>query len=189
MRGVLLDSAIIPGGAATVRLNLVPALARYCSRLTWAWPFSGDRALHGLAATVPNLRFEPLVWPAHHPARWADAALRRLPAAFSAGFVVRRRQRSAARLVKRLTRELDAQFLLTTCIFGQAAPETDCPVFGILCDVNPSLPDDVFSSMDEWVRVSDRIFAISEFTRAQAAARWPAAAAKFVALPLAPDSE
>jgi hypothetical protein len=81
MKVLIVDECMAPGGVETLRLNLVPELARLCESIVWALPLPYGEALRERIQqrNIPNLVIENLRWPRGSIQQIQVAALRRVP--------------------------------------------------------------------------------------------------------------
>lgn len=185
MRLLVLDEELIPGGVETLRLHLLPALARHCEILAWALPAHVCRDFAARFNGVPNLVVVETDSPRISPQRVAGALLRRTEKIIPQNLA----QSAAARLreakISALARRHRCTHILTTCVFSQPFPDVPLPVFGFVCDVNPAMPEQSRKNIARWLRKARGIFAISEFTRNALLRIEPGGAEKIHAVPLA----
>jgi glycosyltransferase involved in cell wall biosynthesis len=173
LSGLILDPEVIAGGVETLRVNLVPALAKHFRRLNWALPQHVVSQYRAAVPPLSNVEIVPLAWPRTHWRKWSTAIERRIRAV------------SEESLWNYFISEHQPDFLLSTCVFNQPPPHASVPVFGIVCDVNPALSKTTLRNMAGWLESGATIFAISEFTRNELIRLTRASARQIVTLPLA----
>jgi glycosyltransferase involved in cell wall biosynthesis len=186
VRLLIVDEEIIVGGVETLRLNLIPELARLCESLVWVLPKPHEQIFRERMRSVPNLVVESLSWPRGSVGQIFGALLRRVPrtlftASLADGFA---RWINNGR-IRELARLHNADWCLTTCVFGQPPPILSLPLAAFVCDVNPALPECVHRNMITWLRAADIVFGISEFTCAELRRLAPDCSAKIHAVSMA----
>jgi glycosyltransferase involved in cell wall biosynthesis len=189
VRLLIVDEEIIVGGVETLRLNLIPELARLCESLVWVLPKPHDQIFCERMRSVPNLVVESLSWPRGSVGHVFGALLRRMPRIFfttslADGFA---RWINNGR-IRKLARLHSADWCLTTCVFGQPPPILSLPLAGFVCDVNPALPECIHRNMIAWLRTANVVFGISEFTCAELRRLAPDCSAKIYAVSMAAPS-
>ncbi len=186
LRLLVVDEEIIDGGVETIRVNLIPELSRLCESVVWVLPQPAASSFRQKIPEIANLQIEDLNWP-RRTLPWLGVALaRRFPEPVSRSrikaSVLRRITNERLRLVARQNR---AECFLTTCVFSQPPPDTELPIVGVICDVNPSIPDAIKKNMLRWLETAHAILAISEFTRKELGRMAPEYASKIHVMPLA----
>jgi hypothetical protein len=165
LRLLVVDEEIIAGGVETIRVNLIPELARFCESLVWVLPEPAASSFREKIPAVPTLQIENLGWPKGTLQWLAGAMARRLPDGLAQSNVKSRvlGWTMDARL-RLLARQSRAACCLTTCVFSQPPPQTGLPLAGIVCDLNPSISDAIKENMVRWLDAAQVVFGISEFT-------------------------
>jgi glycosyltransferase involved in cell wall biosynthesis len=189
MRLLIVDEEIIGGGVETLRLNLIPELARYCESLVWVLPQPHDGTFRERMGAIPNLVVETLSWPRGSVRHLFTASLRRLPRAFLLRNLAEgsARQLLNARILE-LARQHGSVACLTTCALTQPPPTAGLPLAAFVCDLNPALPERVRHNIIGWLRSANLVFGISEFTCAELRRLAPDCSAKIRAVPMAAPS-
>jgi glycosyltransferase involved in cell wall biosynthesis len=70
-------------------------------------------------------------------------------------------------------------------VFNQPLPRVNLPVYGVVCDINPVIPEAARSNIGDWVEQAQGIFGISEFTARELRLMKPRCAGKIGVVPLA----
>ena len=189
MRVLIVDECMAPGGVETLRLNLVPELAKLCESVVWVLPLPYGQPLREriLELKIPNLVTENLLWPRGNIHQLQNAALRRLSGISILNSPVRRLMRKSMDLrIRAVAKKHRSDCCLSTFVFSQPPPASGLPLAGFVCDVNPILPEWIRDNMLRWVVASQAIFGISEFTSQALRLLAPDYAAKIHAVPIAP---
>jgi len=188
MKVLIVDECMAPGGVETLRLNLVPELAKLCESVVWALPLPYGEKLRQriFERDIPNLVIENLTWPRGSIQQMQVAALRRVPRAPILTDYTHRLIRQTVDLrIRRLAEKHHSDCCLTTFVFAQPPPASGLPLAGFICDVNPILPEWIRQNIVRWAPAAQAIFGISEFTCRTLRELAPDAASKIHAVPIA----
>jgi glycosyltransferase involved in cell wall biosynthesis len=188
MKVLIVDECMAPGGVETLRLNLVPELARLCESIVWALPLPYGAALRERIQerNIPNLVIENLRWPRGSIQQIQVAALRRVPRVpLLSSYADRLIRKTVDLRIRRLAEKHGSVCCLTTFVFAQPPPVSDLPLAGFVCDVNPILPEWIRKNIVRWAPAAQAIFGISEFTCRTLRLLAPDAAPKIHAVPIA----
>jgi glycosyltransferase involved in cell wall biosynthesis len=188
MRVLIVDECMAPGGVETLRLNLIPELAKLCESLVWALPLPYGQALREriLQRKVPNLAIENLLWSRGSVHQLQNAVLRRLSGtSILNGPATRLMRKSTDLRIRKLAKKHRSVCCLTTFVFSQPPPVSGLPLAGFVCDVNPVLPEWVRDNIVRWASAGQATFGISEFTSEALRLLAPESAAKIHAIPIA----
>lgn len=186
LRLLVVDKEMFSGGVETLRMNLLPEMARFCDSIVWVLPPPHDRTFRDRFCDVPNLAVECISWPRVTLPQVIGALMRRLPNALFSEQLRRKVSHWLERWrVQSLSKKNHSTNCLTTCVFSQTPPDTGLPLAGIVCDLNPVIPERIRHNIVHWLRTADLIFGISEFTAAELRQLAPDSRSKICAVPLA----
>jgi glycosyltransferase involved in cell wall biosynthesis len=188
MRLLIVDECIAPGGVETLRLNLLPELAKLCEEIVWMLPLPYGEMLRSQICqlNIPNLVVENLYWPRGSARQIWAAALRRaslVPAL--KGQATKLMRKSVDLRIQALAQKHRSVCCLSTFVFSQPPPISGLPLAGFVCDVNPILPEWIRNNIVKWVSAARAMLAISEFTREDLCHLAPASRPKIHAVPIA----
>jgi hypothetical protein len=79
LRLLVVDKEMFSGGVETLRMNLLPEMARFCDSIVWVLPPPHDRTFRDRFRGVPNLAVECISWPRVTLPQVIGALMRRLP--------------------------------------------------------------------------------------------------------------
>ncbi|MGA3169812.1 MAG: glycosyltransferase [Chthoniobacteraceae bacterium] len=177
MRLLIVDEEIIAGGVDTLRRQLIPELAKLLDLIVWVLPLHAADQFRDLAKT--NIIIETLNSPAGL-ARIKEGVTRRL------GGIPRSLIDERLRY---LSRRHNCHVCMTTCAFGQDIPDINLPIVAWVSDVNPALPGQILSNIQNWIEQSAATFAISDFTCSELKNLKPDCSQKIFSIPHAPPAE
>jgi glycosyltransferase involved in cell wall biosynthesis len=185
MRLLVFDETFF-SSAQTFRLNLLPALSRFCETLVWVVPNCLHPGFANRIHDAPRLLLEGQNWP-HWSVRCAPQRLLRKANPSLTGIVGQAAARSLRDTrIRALAKKYRCTHFLTSFIWDQSLPDVVLPVFGFVYDINPAIPGETRLNIAEWVARAQGIFGISEFTRQELQRAHPPEADKIHAIPLAP---
>jgi hypothetical protein len=188
MRLLIVDECMAGGGVETLRLNLVPELAKLCESVVWALPLPYGEPLRERISErkVSNLVIENLRWPRGSIQQIGVATLRRIPSTTLFDGTAKRLIRETVDLrIRRLAERHGSVCCLTTFEFAQPPPVSGLPLAGFVCDVNPILPLWIRDNIVRWLSPAQAIFGISEFTCRTLRDLAPDSTPKIHAIPIA----
>jgi glycosyltransferase involved in cell wall biosynthesis len=186
IRLLVVDEVTFEGGLATLRRNLLPALARRCERLVWAVPDFVAPDCAEIVSQAPNASVAAFLWPRGSWRRVLHGVCRRLPGSNGAGAmrsVLERRLRQSR--IRYLATAGGFTHCLSTAVLDQPLPEVMLPTAGVVLDLNPMLDDNCQRNILEWVRQGDKTLTISNFTRQVLLERCPERGNRIYSIPLA----
>jgi glycosyltransferase involved in cell wall biosynthesis len=189
MRLLIVDECIAPGGVETLRLNLLPELAKLCEEIVWVLPLPYGEILRSRISqrNIPNLVIENLYWPRGTARQVWAAALRRASRVPAFKERATRLMRKSVDLrIRAIAQKHRSVCCLSTFVFSQPPPASGLPLAGFVCDVNPVLPERIRHNIVHWVSAAQAILGISEFTAQDLCTLAPASKPKIHAVPIAP---
>ncbi len=184
MKLIALDRFLYPGGVETLKVNLLPEIAKQIELLVWVLPSYKIPYFQERLPSIPNLVFEPIEWPYGNAQRYTDSLVRKanefvrnkqLPAP-GKSLLNYLAQLSLDHRLSHIAKKFQATHVVDTSVFDAPMPHTDLSLSGIICDLNwRSLPEthppDVVKRMEsilsDYLQKSDVLFPISNFTKAQ----------------------
>jgi glycosyltransferase involved in cell wall biosynthesis len=188
MKVLIVDECMAAGGVETLRLNLVPELAKLCESVVWALPLPYGEILRQRICerNVPNLVIENLRWPRGSLRQIWAATLRRVSYISLLDDPAKRLMRRSVDLrIRTLAEKHGSVCCLTTFVFAQPPPASGLPLAGFVCDVNPVLSEWIRDNIIRWLPAAQAIFGISEFTCRNLRLLAPDSAPKIHAIPIA----
>lgn len=188
MKVLIVDECMATGGVETLRLNLVPELAKLCESVVWALPLPYGEILRQRICerNVPNLVIENLRWPRGSLRQIWAATLRRVSYISLLDDPAKRLMRRSVDLrIRTLAEKHGSVCCLTTFVFAQPPPASGLPLAGFVCDVNPVLSEWIRDNIIRWLPAAQAIFGISEFTCRNLRLLAPDSAPKIHAIPIA----
>ena len=179
------DALFYWGSVQTLRLNLLPALSRFCEILVWVVPNYFRPEFANRIDDAPCFLLEGHNWPRYSLRCLPQRLLRKANPSLTGtmGQAAAHSLRDAR--IRALARKYRCTHFLTSCVFDQPMPEVALPVFGFVLDINPDVSDEVRLNIGRWVASAQGIFGISEFTRQELQRAHPSEAGKIHAVPLA----
>ncbi len=172
-RLLIADEELISGGVETIRRGLLPALAARCEAIVWCMP---DHVAPGAVERLglpQSVRASGLLPERGSSLRLLWSAVYRLRGLLPQKWFARLADAIRDSGFREWIRIERLDYFLTICAHSQRPAQVEAPVASVVCDLSPDLPQAVRDNILEWVRRSDLVFCISDFTRGVVAAAAP----------------
>jgi hypothetical protein len=186
LRLLVVDEVAFDGGLATLRRNLLPALAKKCERILWVVPDYRVPEYAAIVSRESNVSVAGFLWARGSWRRLLHAASRRLPEYPGRGALIAAiNERLHQARVRRLSTADGYTHCLCTAAFGQPVPDTTLRTAGVVLDLNPCLNEALQRNILSWVTQADTTLTISDFTRQVLIGHFPERASRIHSIPLA----
>lgn len=160
------DEIIIEGGVESIRLSLIPELAKLTHSIIWMLPENKISYFKSQIDDSLPIKIISNTFPSSSFAAKISVLVFKLLKGHFKDYIESSYKNIYLKLV---CKKYKISSILTTCIYGQKFPSCSVPISGIICDLNldPYKKESMMKSIKNWIKNCNYIFSISKVTTKQ----------------------